>query len=126
MESFDETKRTIHVLIDGKLTPVIIENIMYCEADGDYTLIYMFNKLFPANQKPAQRASGHLLEIEKLIGSNRFVRIGRSKLVNADYYIHAKCRARKAFVLLQNEVRRPIPYRIFDDIEKELEAKKKP
>jgi hypothetical protein len=122
MENSDKTK-TISVLVNGKWTCLVVEKILYCKADGDYTLIFMFNILYPRNQKPPLRASGYLLEIEKLIASGRFVRMGRTHLVNADYYIHAKSRGRKAFVLLQNEVRIDIPYRIFDDVKKKFEEK---
>ncbi len=123
MENTDKPK-TIRVLVDGKRTCLVVEKILYCRAKGDYTLITMFNKLFPANQQEPMRASGHLLEMEKLIDSGRFVRMGRTYLVNADYYINALEHGRDTFVLLQNDTRIDFPYRIFDEVKAAFEEKK--
>ena len=116
MDKENEPPKTITVKVEKKKVIVPVHKIIYCEADRDYTKIYKFNKLYPLNQLPPLRASGRLCDIEKLIGSEDFIRIGRFWLANKAYYLDAFRRGRKGILLMQNEVKIDIPRDIADEI----------
>jgi hypothetical protein len=116
MKEENEPPKTITVKVEKKNVPLFVDRILCCEADRDYTLIYKFNKLFPDNQQLPLRASGRLCDIEKLIGSEDFIRIGRFWLANKAYYLDAFRRGRPGILLMQNDVKIDIPRDIADEI----------
>jgi two-component system, LytTR family, response regulator len=52
--------------------------IVYCEADGNYTIFHI-------NSKKKEIVTSKLGQVEELLPSINFIRIGRSHIINADY-----------------------------------------
>jgi hypothetical protein len=99
----------LRIYANNNWIEIIIDNILYCEADGDYT------KFFMKNLKTPYFASGHLNSFRLMIGlPKKFIDISRWYLVNRDYYISMRKRGRDCSILLHDDVRLQIPYRRYD------------
>ena len=81
-ENIEKDEKTINVRVKDNRIELKVEQIIYCEADGDYTKIFMFKR------KKPYFASGCLLKTGQLIDSAEFQRISHKHLVNLQYYVH--------------------------------------
>ncbi|MFW5700215.1 MAG: LytR/AlgR family response regulator transcription factor [Cyclobacteriaceae bacterium] len=52
--------------------------IIYCEADGNYTILYI-------DSQKKEVVTAKLGQVEELLPSISFIRVGRSHIINADY-----------------------------------------
>jgi DNA-binding LytR/AlgR family response regulator len=76
----NEEVKMIRVRIMGKWTQINAYHIIYCEADGDYTWIYMYDKKEPYFAWPWLNA------VDKKIDLNWFHRINDDLLANLKFY----------------------------------------
>ncbi len=76
----NEETKMIRVRIDGEWTHINAWHIHYCEADGDYTWLYMCNRKEPYFAYP------WLKGVTELIDSEWFHRINDDLLANLKFY----------------------------------------
>ncbi len=83
------------LLYDQWTKKISLDSIIACEANGNYTTIYINgrNKLFPAKK---------LKHFENILANNRFVRCHRSFLINLSFVKGIK-KYNKHFILKKNE-----------------------
>jgi DNA-binding LytR/AlgR family response regulator len=79
-------EKFIIVLVDKESKKIMLDEILYCKADKDYTLIYLYNPKKPDIPLIIWKASGYLLRIIGLLDLDSFSRIHDSYYVNLMYY----------------------------------------
>lgn len=91
----------IYVQVMGVWTYIVVEQIKYCQAYGDYTHFYM-------NDDRKLLITGNLTESECLIDNDGFDRIHQSFLLNHQYFVSV-CRKgnAKEAILTQGD---PLPF----------------
>ena len=73
-----------------------INEIVYCKAEGSYTLICKKNK-------NTELITTHLSQIEELLEDDKFFRIGRSTIINLNYLTKVDRKTRKCTIELDSE-----------------------
>lgn len=76
--SFIKGQKRIAVNTTESLTLLNIDEIIRCESNRNYTLIFMENK-------KKVMVSKTLMDFEQMLGANSFIRIHKSHLVNINY-----------------------------------------
>lgn len=92
-----------------------IENILYCEADGRYTIFHL-------NNEQVKVASRNLGEYEKLLDPSTFFRIHHSYIVNINA-VNSVSRYQGNYCYLTNNKTLPIAKRRVDSLNKFLSIK---
>lgn len=67
--------RKISLPMTGKTVFLNVENILYCQADGNYTTFY-------SKEKPPLMIAKKLKEVEEMLWEDHFVRVHNSYLIN--------------------------------------------
>ena len=91
-------KKCLILSTSSELVRVAPENIVYFEADGNYCFLQTDNDAYVNNRNERRLVSFQLGQIEAMIEEQlgveglRFIRIGRSLIINLDfvYYIHTQ------------------------------------
>ncbi len=110
LEEIKKTKlkfqtRTGFILID-------INEIVYCQAEGSYTLICKKNK-------NTELITTNLSKIEELLVGEQFFRIGRSTIININYLTRVDRKSRKCTIELDSaEVKLSISRKYVSELER--------
>lgn len=79
---------------------VNLKDIIYCEADNNYTTVYLDNE-------KKYVVCRTLLSIEKLLEGKNFLRIHRTYIINQQFIV-AYIRGKQSYISLQNDIKLPI------------------
>jgi len=91
-----------------------INEIVYCQAQGSYTLICKKNK-------NTELITTHLSQIEELLEGEQFFRIGRSTIINLNHLTKVDHKQRKCTIELgSDEVELSISRKYFGELEEKM------
>ena len=111
----DMTGKSIVLDVENGFIIGNTRNIKYCYAKNSYSVVVTYTqKEFFVTKS--------LKELQELLPVNQFYRTHKSFLVNI-YYIKKFVRAKKSYVLLENEIKIPVSVRVTSVIEKDIRQK---
>lgn len=90
------------------------EDIMYLEADINYTTIYTIGKT-------KHTMSFTLRKVEERIAGSNFLRINRGLSINRNYLQNISSLKKEAFVTLSNGLVLPVSRRRYEEVKRSLE-----
>jgi DNA-binding LytR/AlgR family response regulator len=101
--------KTLKISSLGKTIQLSAEQILYLQADINYTTIHMLGKA-------KHTMSFTLRKVEERIASNHFLRINRGISINKNFISRISLLKKEAFVVLQNGIILPVSRRKYNSL----------